>query len=93
MRRNIVCVLIMLALICLFAMQAQATLLEDMQARYAELTRQKAEIETKMILLEGAFIERQAIITEQAAEKAEVVEPVETIEEQIEASEKAEITE
>ncbi len=84
MRKNIVCVLIMLAIMCLFVMQAQATRLEDMQARYAELTRQKATIETEMIRLEGAFIERQAMITEQAVEvlkaEAEVVEEVSEVE-------------
>ena len=73
--RKAMCVLIALTLLCLMAIPAQAGRLEDMQARYAELTKQKASIETQMIRLEGAFAERLAVEAEtKAAAEALAIE-------------------
>ncbi len=67
---KIICALIVLAMLCIMAMPVMAQLAEDarlaeLRAQYQVLARQKLEIETQMIRLEGQFIERQKIIAEE----------------------------
>lgn len=69
--RKAICVLMMLALICLIALPAQADRLKDLGTAYDALLAEKVVIEKKLFRLEGRFAERQEIIKEAEAAKAE----------------------
>ena len=80
--RKALCAVMILALI-IAAMPAftqeqpiQDPRLTELRQQYAQLARQKLEIESAMIRLEGMFIERQSILAEEAIgiEGEEVVE-------------------
>ncbi len=71
----------------LLAIPAQAARLDDLQTEYQRLAGEKADINAKMLRLQGAFAERQAAIAEQ-----ELPEPVETVEVEIAPEEALEET-
>lgn len=69
--KRMICTLIIVALMAL-AVPAYAQLNEDprlaeLRVEFQKLRRQKLEIETRMIRLEGMFFERQSIIAEEIA--------------------------
>ena len=92
--KKLICALIIVALIVLAAMPVLAQLAEDprlaeLRQQFAMLSKQKLEVETQMIRLEGMFIERQRIIMEETAgiegeEEEEAEEVEEAVEETVE---------
>lgn len=76
---------VIVVLLCLMVVSVQADRLEDLRARYAELARQKLEIENEMIRLEGMFLERRIVEAERLAEEKKEAEV--TVEAEIEETE------
>ena len=60
-------ILVAVALLAVFVMPAQADRLEDIQARVTELAQKRVLISNEILMLEGAYRERQAVIAEEAA--------------------------